>query len=487
MSPSVEPFNEAKYKALMDGLECKEVYKSKLERTLRIDAEFYSKFFVDISEKLSSYNHEPLTDCVNVSDGNHMGISDHFCEEGVPYYRGQDAGSFFIENSKPICIDEEVFNLPVMRRSHLKQGDVLLSIVGTIGALSLVYDNKKATCSCKLAILRPKATQISELLAVFLQSKYGQAQIARFTRGAVQKGLILEDMDQLLIPEFGDDFINAIQENVQYSHRLQERAIEEHKSAEYILRSNIDIDVGVLASISQKTLTESFGNTGRLDAEYYQPKYDAYLTVLKQFETTSIPDEFYVLKNAGTNYAEGISDVGVIKTKQLTNSGVNTDGVESYFTNEVCGQNKSTLIANNDVIFASMGVGSLGKVSLFSYDGDKLFVTDSTLRIYRAKETTRVLPEVLCIFLQSAIGQELIYRYVVGSTGIINIYDDDIAKIPIPILDAEIQKDIAAKVQESFALSRKSKQLLEYAKQAVEMAIEQGEDVALAWLKDKVE
>ena len=31
-----------------------------------------------------------------------------------------------------------------------------------------------------------------------------------------------------------------------------------------------------------------------------------------------------------------------------------------------------------------------------------------------------------------------------------------------------------------------AKQLLEYAKQAVEMAIEQGEDVALKWLKDKV-
>ena len=129
-----------------------------------------------------------------------------------------------------------------------------------------------------------------------------------------------------------------------------------------------------------------------------------------------------------------------------------------------------------------MGVGSLGKVSLFSYDGDKPFVTDSTLRIYRAKKHTHVLPEVLCIFLQSAIGQELIYRYVVGSTGIINI-----AKIPIPILDGEIQKDIAEKVQNSFALRRQSKQLLEYAKQAVEMAIEQGEDAALAWLKDKVE
>jgi type I restriction enzyme S subunit len=133
-----------------------------------------------------------------------------------------------------------------------------------------------------------------------------------------------------------------------------------------------------------------------------------------------------------------------------------------------------------------MGVGSLGKVSLFSYDGDKQFVTDSTLRIYRAKEAAKVLPEVLFLFLQSAIGQELIYRYVVGSTGIINIYDDDMAKIPIPVLDTATQKDIAAKVQESFSLRRQSKQLLEYAKQAVEMAIEQGEGVALTWLEDKV-
>ena len=68
---------------------------------------------------------------------------------------------------------------------------------------------------------------------------------------------------------------------------------------------------------------------------------------------------------------------------------------------------------------------------------------------------------------------------------IINIYDDDIAKIPIPILDGEIQKDIAEKVQNSFALRRQSKQLLEYAKQAVEMAIEQGEDAALVWLKER--
>ena len=53
--------------------------------------------------------------------------------------------------------------------------------------------------------------------------------------------------------------------------------------------------------------------------------------------------------------------------------------------------------------------------------------------------------------------------------------------------DMSIQKEIATRVQDSFTLRKQSKQLLEFAKQAVETAIEQGEDAALEWLKDKVE
>ena len=57
----------------------------------------------------------------------------------------------------------------------------------------------------------------------------------------------------------------------------------------------------------------------------------------------------------------------------------------------------------------------------------------------------------------------------------------------LSVLDLEKQKELSEMIQKSFVLRRQSKQLLEYAKQAVEMAIEQGEDAALAWLKDKVE
>ena len=44
MSPSVEPFNEAKYKALMDGLDCKEItLKEALDnKDKRIDSQFWT-------------------------------------------------------------------------------------------------------------------------------------------------------------------------------------------------------------------------------------------------------------------------------------------------------------------------------------------------------------------------------------------------------------------------------------------------------------
>ena len=58
--------------------------------------------------------------------------------------------------------------------------------------------------------------------------------------------------------------------------------------------------------------------------------------------------------------------------------------------------------------------------------------------------------------------------------------------MPLPLVDARIQEGIAAKVQEALALRKQAKQLLEYAKQGVEMANEQGEDAALRWLHDQV-
>lgn len=479
----------------MDGLECSEInLRYVKDKLLRVDAEYYQKDSVILETVLESMAgktisaHNGKTDC----SAFYPSITGYYSDDrnNIPFLRVNEiVDGLVVISDKTVFLPEEVLKANSKTIALAYPGDIIIAKGGnTLAKVGLVTDEFSVYATCRdVIILRTgEMTDLNKFyLWAYLHGSFGQKLMWRSASQTGQPHLTLNSIGDIHIPEYSVVLQEAIEELYNRSVYLKQVSQQNYDNAADMFEAAVGITQIPDAAVSIKKFSDSFAKTGRLDAEYYQSKYDDYLSALQRFETTKLPVEFDVLKNAGTNYAEGISDVGVIKTKQLTNSGVNTEGVESYFTNEVCAQNKSTFIANNDVIFASMGVGSLGKVSLFYYDGDKLFVTDSTLRIYRAKETTRVLPEVLCMFLQSTIGQELIYRYVVGSTGIINIYDDDIARIPIPVLDTEIQKDIAAKVQESFELRRQSKQLLEYAKQAVEMAIEQGEDTALTWLKER--
>ncbi|MBV7273754.1 hypothetical protein JMF89_09660 [Clostridiaceae bacterium UIB06] len=474
---------------MTDGLECSEVLLSKLERTNRLDAEFYKKKSLDISKILSDLSAKPITEYMEISDGNHMSISEHFVEEGIPYYRGQDIYNLFIENATPICIDKDTFDKSLMHRSHLKKGDVLMSIVGAIvGNSSIVCSNASATCSCKLAIMRSDSDKLMpETLLIYIKTKYGQDQIQKFKRGAAQTGLILEDFDQIYIPPFSNSFQKTLQDAIYGIKNLTELSISKNRHAENLLIKEIGINSSILTNggITIKSFSESFGNTGRLDAEYYQPKYEEINNIFKDINTTTISNDFWILNNTYNNYSED-GTIGVIKTKQLRVTGIQTDDVESYIDEKDLDNNSLVSINNRDVLFASMGVGSLGRTCIFLNKSTQKYITDSTLKIFRAKPDSNIKPETLAVFLQSKIGQELIYRYVVGSTGIINIYSEDIDKIPIPVISDSVQSSIEELVNKSFTLKEKSQHLLKCAIKAVEIAIEQNETTAISWLQSKI-
>lgn len=467
----------------MDGLECSEINRSELERTLRIDSEFYSKSAIKVSDMLQSRSHDLLTTFVNVSDGNHMGISDYFIDEGVPYYRGQDAGAFFIENSNPICIDEKTFELPVMKRSHLKKGDVILSIVGTIGSLSLVYSDKSATCSCKLAILRPKEGKNAELLATFLRGKYGQAQITRFTRGAVQKGLILEDMDQLVVPVFGDGIVEAIRNAIQSAYQIQEKANNCYREAQRTLVNSVGSISVPAESVSVRNISTSFYTTGRLDAEYYQPKYDALFTALSTIKTKKLGGAHGIvnIEKSIEPGSEVYVEDGIPFVRVSDVSKFEISEPEVKLRNDIL-PNPEVLFPQKDTILLSKD-GSVGIA--YKTESTMPVITSGALLHLTVRNKAEVLPDYLTLVLNSPIVQLQAERDSNGAI-IQHWKPSEIENVIIPVLDMDIQKEIATKVQESFALRKQSKQLLEYAKQTVEMAIEQSEDVAMEWLKDKV-
>ena len=63
------------------------------------------------------------------------------------------------------------------------------------------------------------------------------------------------------------------------------------------------------------------------------------------------------------------------------------------------------------------------------------------------------------------------------------ISKNELEKIPLPLITEDVQKEIAQKVQQSFSLRSESKHLLELARQVVEIAIGEGEETALKFIK----
>lgn len=483
MSPSAEPFNKAKYKALMDGLECTEILFSQLERTNRLDSEFYKKKSLQITKLLKSISAKPLTNLLEVSDGNHMGISNKFTDEGIPYYRGQDIHNFFIEDASPICIDEDTFHNTYMLRSHLKKGDILLSIVGTIGKVSLVSKDNKATCNCKLAILRPYDIKESALIAIYLKTKYGFDQVDKFKRGAVQMGYLLEDMNQILIPEFSNTFAETVAKAVEGIKTLTDSSTRQYSEAESYLIKEIGIDMSSITNggVSIKSFSECFFIQNRIDSEFYQPKYDKIIESIKKYDantksideisnyvfTGECADEYFTYKAGlchyirGTDIHEGIVDVDLEHAVEAERHG--------------------KFVSTGDIVTGR--VGTIGNFGVISEALNGSVCSDNVLCFHLPDN---YLPDVYALYFNSPIIKELTKRISRGSVQQ-RLNQETLRELIVPYIDENIQKEIDSKIKSSFVLKQKSEKLLECAKTAVEMAIEQDGTIAVSWLKSKID
>ncbi len=466
----------------MDGLECGEILFSELERSKRIDAEFYKKQSLEIAKLLDNISAKPLTNLVKVSDGNHTGISEKFIYEGIPYYRGQDIHNFFIEDSNPICIDEETFNANYMHRSHLKKDDILLSIVGTIGEVAMVTKDDKATCNCKLAILRPYDKNKSALIAIYLKTKYGFDQIDKFKRGVIQMGYLLEDMNQILIPDFSKDFENLIGKTIERIKTLTQQANTEYAEAEKLLEQEIGIDISKITdeNISVKSFTQSFCKTDRLDAEYYKPKFDKLIEAIESIKHKKLIEIVNIKKSIEPG-SEAYKNEGIPFIRISDISKFEITEPDKYLETNGKYDNSNYYLQKDEILFSKDGsIGIAYKVK-----EDAKIITSSALLHLTVKSSDEVLPDYLSVVLNSEIVKLQAERDSGGS--IIKHWNvSEIEEVLIPILDLNKQKEVASKAQKSFELREKSKILLTYAKEAVEIAIEKNENEAINCLKDKM-
>ena len=125
-----------------------------------------------------------------------------------------------------------------------------------------------------------------------------------------------------------------------------------------------------------------------------------------------------------------------------------------------------------------------GAIAIIDFDDTDLIVSGA-FTVLRAKSDGIMSAETLKVLLRTSIYREWLLKFNVGTSYPV-IKDDDVLDLPIPIVDFKIQRQIADLVQHSFALKAQSTHLLEVAKRAVEIAIEENEAAATAWIGDSI-
>ncbi|OAV73566.1 Type I restriction modification DNA specificity domain protein [Bacteroidales bacterium Barb6] len=123
-------------------------------------------------------------------------------------------------------------------------------------------------------------------------------------------------------------------------------------------------------------------------------------------------------------------------------------------------------VNTNDVIISSIE-GSLKSCALITKDYDNALCSTGFYVIDSEKNNS----ETLLVLFKSELMQNILKQNCSG-TILTAINKTEFQNIPIPLIDYNIQQQIAALIEESFYLRRESERLLEEAKEMVEREIE---------------
>jgi restriction endonuclease S subunit len=462
----------------LEGLEVSEVNLSRAieNKDKRMDSDFWTKE----PKKNPKLHYKKIGDVLLSSQ---YGISIAMNEDGIgyPIYRMNEIHNMLCDLEVDKCADITVSEF---EKFELKDKDVLFNRTNSfewVGRTGIYYQNDeiKRTFASYLVRFNPDENIIlPEYLATFLNTKQGVWDVKRRARQSInQTNVNPEEVKEIEIPILDMNIQKKIRDNFEKANGKRIESQTLYRQAKELLLETIGLKdfQPSQTGTNIKSFKESFLATGRLDAEYYQPKYEEIENRIKSNPYSIIDNEFDILRGKSFQYINE-SKIGVIKTKQVIRSSSLNFDVDDYTSEFVLDTENLNLIEDKDIVFASMGRGSLGKASLFySYLTDKKFTIDSTLKIFRLKPNAKVLPEYLFVWINSEICYELILRDEIGSTGITSIYESSIRNLLIPVVPREIQQQIAELIEKSFYFRRESERLLEEAKEMVEKEIENGE------------
>jgi hypothetical protein len=306
----------------------------------------------------------------------------------------------------------------------------------------------------------------------------------RFASGGLQGHVNLTILEELEIPKIKLGFQLEVEAIIKLAFSKRHNSKQTYTAAEEILLQEIGLKDFTPSNdpVNIKNLSESFTTSGSLDAEYYQRKYEQVVNKITSQSYDTLENLVTITKSiepGSAHYAEeglpflrvaDYSKFGLTEPQKYLSSDFVTDNQKLI---ERLKPKKGTILFSKD--------GSVGTAYHLRNDVDG--ITSGAILHLKVKDTDKIIPEYLTLALNSKLVQMQAERDAGGSI-ILHWRVSEIENVVVPVIDYTKQTEIAALIEQSFTLKKQSEHLLETAKRAVEIAIEENEDAALDYIKE---
>ena len=445
------------------------IQKSQLEGARRLDAEYYQPEYLDLEKKFNALNVKTIEEISKsvISFGAYS-LTSHieWQEFGVPYINVGDIHNGYINLDNFKYISEKVDE--ILKKSRVNDGQVLLTMAGTIGNAAVAHNlPKKANANQAIAKITPLKNISPYYLAAFLNSKYGILQTQREIVSSVQANIFLGTIKKFKIPIFDrkttkgieykyKDFLNELENSkLFYSQAenllLEELGLKDFKNEESLFS---------IINLSEIKVVK------RMDAEYFQLKYEKLVKKLKQNNAKKL-ENFVTQYSTGYPYkSENYLEEGIplIRINNIKPGIIDLEGT-AYLSEKDFSVSPKDTAKSGDIVLSMSG--TIGMAAEIPENIQKCAVNQRILK-FTAKNIEK---DYLVLLLNFVIGSYQMER--IGTGGVqTNISYKDIKNILIPILSLKTQQKIADLVRQSHEARKKAKELLEEAKRKVEEIIE---------------
>ena len=453
---------------------------AKTTSDFRLDAEYYRAEILNRINMLKHQNNDVLDNLVDFvvgPFGSTVTVDNYVKQSNYRYIRNKDINDFRINNHEPALLSKEMWS--TLPQFHIQENDLLMTVVGTLGKVAIAREGDvESIFSCKSTILRTRRINPFFLLS-YLNSETGKLFSLRGKRGAIQEGLNLIDLKEIQVFVPSNDFQSMIENMIKESFVTIKKSEEKYKQAQDLLLSELDLINW--QPKHQLTFVKNYSDTDRyerIDAEYFQPKYDEITNAIKGYAGgwDTLGNLVTIAKCVEVGSDEYLNEgIPFVRVSNLSPFEITE---KKYISDKLYAEMKQHQPTKGEILFTKDGTP--GIACHLNDEPKKMIPSGGILRL--KNKTDKVNNEYLTLVLNSILIKEQVNRDVGGSI-ILHWRPDQVKETVIPIPPEQIQTKIQQKITESLAMRKQSKHLLECAKRAVEIAIEKNEKAAIKWLE----